>query len=70
MQENQNNQQNSWIYWQVPAHLAGDYIFKLFIFLFLLPWFIGIQFTLFGWATNVLLIDFIMYLGYKHRGLL
>ena len=70
MQENQNNQPSSWINWQVPAPLAGDYIFKLLLFLFLLPWFLGFKFTPLGWVMNGLLIDFFVYLGYKHRGLL
>ncbi len=69
-QNNQNNQQNSWMNWIVPSKMAPDYIFKLILFLFVLPWFIGYKFTSMGLLTNVLLIDFILYLSYKHRGLL
>ena len=60
-----------WIEWQVPSELGLDYVFKLFLFLFGIPFMLfGTVFTPFGMLINVIIIDYFIYLGYKSKGLL
>jgi|TARA_B110000444_G_scaffold60236_1_gene56126 hypothetical protein len=66
--QNQNN--NSWITWAVPEKLALDYVFKLALFLIIIPSLFGLHFTKFGLVVNIILIDVIMYASYKTRKLL
>jgi hypothetical protein len=66
--QNQNN--NSWIMWTVPEQLALDYVFKLALFLIIIPFLFGLHFTKLGLIVNIVLIDIIMYASYKKRKLL
>lgn len=66
--QNQNN--HSWLTWTVPEQLALDYVFKLALFLIIIPFFFGLHFTKLGLVVNIVLIDVIMYLSYKKRELL
>ena len=58
-------QLGSWPFWIVPTFCVWDYIIKMLMFLFLLPFFFGVVFTPTGLFFNFLFIDFIMYLSYK-----
>ena len=61
----------SWTEWQVPKELGWDYIFKVFLALFGIPFFLfGTIFTPAGMLLNLFFIDYILYISYRARGLL
>ncbi len=57
----------SWPTWIVPQMFVMDYLVKVLLFLFLLPYLFGMVLTTMGLLLNFLLVDFIMYLSYKSR---
>lgn len=60
-----------WLEWRVPSELGLDYIIKIFLFLFGIPFMLfGTVFTPFGMLVNIVIIDYFIYLGYKSKGLL
>ena len=60
-----------WFEWRVPKELGFDYILKIFLFLYAIPFLLfGAVFTPFGMLINVVIIDYFIYLGYKSKGLL
>ena len=57
--------------WQVPKELGWDYIVKMFLFLFGIPFLLfGAVFTPVGMLVNVIIIDYFIYISYRARGLL
>tara|TARA_B100000123_G_scaffold256638_1_gene219937 strand:- start:374 stop:604 length:231 start_codon:yes stop_codon:yes gene_type:complete len=61
----------SWTNWQVPKELGWDYIVKMFLFLFGIPFLLfGAVFTPVGMLVNVIIIDYFIYISYRARGLL
>lgn len=61
----------SWLEWQVPNELGFDYIFKMLLFLFGIPFLLfGAVFTPAGMLINVFVIDYFIYIGYKSKGML
>ncbi len=57
----------SWPLWIVPQMFVMDYIIKVVMFLFLLPYLFGLVLTTMGLLLNFLLVDFVLYLSYKSR---
>jgi hypothetical protein len=65
---NEIDQNKKWPTWSLPKAMIPDYFFKLFLCFWLIPSLLGISFTMAGLLINYLLIDFIIYIGYKSRG--
>ncbi len=57
----------SWPLWIVPQMFVMDYLIKVVMFLFLLPYLFGLVLTTMGLLLNFLLVDFVLYLSYKSR---
>ena len=56
----------AWINWYVPDKRVGQYIFFMVLGLFVFPYlFLGMRFTIFGYLTNLLLLDALYYFMYK-----
>ena len=56
-----------WLTYAVPDFFAIDYILKMFFIIFLLPYLFGFTFTVMGVALNIMIVDYILYLGYKRK---
>ena len=56
-----------WPTWTVPKEVGLDYILKIAFFLVGLPYLFGVMFTSTGLLFNFLIIDWIVYNGYKRR---
>ena len=55
----------SWPFWTVPELFVFGYLFRLILFLFVIPSLFGIQLTVMGLFVNFLVVDFIIYLALK-----
>ena len=56
----------AWINWYVPDKRVGHYIFFMVLGLFVFPYlFLGMRFTMFGYLTNLLLLDALYYFMFK-----
>ena len=55
----------SWPFWIVPELFVFGYLFRLILFLFVIPSLFGIQLTVMGLFVNFLVVDFIIYLALK-----
>jgi len=55
-----------WLTWAVPESLAFRYLFRVVIWLYLIPFvLLGIQVTAIGILVQFLVIDYVSYLQYK-----
>ena len=55
-----------WLTWTVPESLAFRYLFRVVIWLYLIPFvLLGIQVTAIGILIQFLVIDYVSYLQYK-----
>jgi len=57
----------SWPLWTPPKGVEFDYFAKILFILFVLPWLFGVAFTVLGFFTNFLLVDWILYHSYKRK---
>ena len=56
----------AWLNWYVPDDRVKHYIFFIVLGLFVFPYlFLGMRFTIFGYLTNLLLLDALYYWMYK-----
>jgi len=54
-----------WMFWSVPVDWAGTYIFRLILWMFVIPTLLGVQLTIAGYFIQFLVIDFFTYLSLR-----
>jgi hypothetical protein len=55
----------NWLNWWVPNERVFNYVFFLFLGLYLLPSIMGIRFTMLGYVVNLIWLDALYYWSYK-----
>ena len=55
----------SWPFWQVPDFLALGYVFRITLFVMVLPYLFGVILTPVGYFVNFMLVDYVTYVGIK-----
>jgi len=55
----------NWLNWWVPNERVFNYIFFMFLGLYLLPSIMGIRFTMLGYVFNLIWLDVLYYWSYK-----
>ena len=65
---NQIDQNKNWPTWSVPTGMLPDYFFKLIFVFWFIPALFGMMFTPLGFFLNFLIVDYIIYIGYKMKG--
>ena len=55
-----------WLTYHVPAPLGFDYITKLFIYTYLLPWLFGMSLNVYGILFTTIVFDYIYYRYLKY----
>ena len=56
---------HNWLNWWVPNERVFNYMFFLFLGLYLLPSIMGIRFTMLGYVVNLIWLDALYYWSYK-----